>query len=133
VAVFGERGVEPADPCSSRDGVQAESPDALGVVAVDGVAHRSFVVESIVAGQGSATDPEHQVGNGVGVAVSATPADGGAFIGTHPDHAGLTPLLTQAVSVVDVRCPVAPIGIEGCPGGGLNSVGHRGSFELKSV
>jgi len=40
VAVLSERGVEPADPCSPRDGVQAQGPDALGVVAVDGVAHR---------------------------------------------------------------------------------------------
>ena len=51
VAVFSERGVEPADAGSPRDRVQAQGPDALGVVAVDGVAHRSFVVVSIVEGQ----------------------------------------------------------------------------------
>jgi len=51
VAVFSKRGVEPADAGSPRDRVKAESPDALGVVAVDGVAHRSFVVESILQGR----------------------------------------------------------------------------------
>ena len=51
VAVFSQRGVKPADPCSSRDRVKAQGPDALGVVTVDGVAHRSFVVVCIVAGR----------------------------------------------------------------------------------
>ena len=40
VAVFSQRGGEPADPRSSRDRVEAKRPNALGVVAVDGVAHR---------------------------------------------------------------------------------------------
>jgi len=40
VAVFCQRGAKPTDPCRASDRVQAESPDALGVVAVDGVAHR---------------------------------------------------------------------------------------------
>ena len=51
VTVLSQGGVKPADPCSPRDRVQAESPNALGVVAVDGVAHRSFVVESILQGR----------------------------------------------------------------------------------
>jgi len=40
VTVFSQRGVEPADPRSARDRVEAKRPNALGVVAVDGVAHR---------------------------------------------------------------------------------------------
>jgi hypothetical protein len=40
VAVFGQGGGEPTDAGGSRDRVQAQSPDALGVVAVDGVTHR---------------------------------------------------------------------------------------------
>ena len=54
VAVLSERGVEPADAGSPRDRVKAESPDALGVVAVDGVAHRSFAVERILQGNSAA-------------------------------------------------------------------------------
>jgi hypothetical protein len=133
VAVFSERGVEPADPCSPRDRVKAQGPDALGVVAVDGVAHRLFVVESIVAGRGSATHPEHQVGNCVGVAIGAAPTDGGAFIGAHPDHAGLTPELSDAVGMVDGLCPPASVLIELGPVGGLNGEGHLGSFGMKPL
>ena len=133
MAILSERGVEPADPCSPRDRVQAESPNALGVVAVDRVAHRSVAVESIVAGRGSATDPKDQISDGVGVAIGAAPTDRGAFIGAHPDHAGLPPELPQAVGVVNVGCPVATVGIEGCPGSGLNGVGHLGSFGMKPL
>ena len=43
VAVLYKRRVEPADPRCARDGVEAESPYALGVAAVDGIAHRCFV------------------------------------------------------------------------------------------
>jgi hypothetical protein len=40
VAVFGQGGAEPTDAGGSRDRVQAQSPNALGVVAVDGVTHQ---------------------------------------------------------------------------------------------
>ena len=39
VAVLGQGSAEPADPCRASDGVEAESPDRAGVVAVDGEAH----------------------------------------------------------------------------------------------
>ena len=39
VAVLRQRAIEPADPCRASDGVQSESPDRAGVVAVDGEAH----------------------------------------------------------------------------------------------
>jgi hypothetical protein len=81
----------------------------------------------------SLAHPEHQVSNGVGVAIGAAPTDRGAFIGAHPDHAGLTPCLAQAVGMMNVGCPIAPVGIEGCPGSGLNGVGHQGSSELKPL
>jgi hypothetical protein len=81
----------------------------------------------------SLAHPEHQVSNGVSIAVGATPADRGTFIGAHPDHAGLPPELPQAVGVVNVGCPVATVGIEGCPGSGLNGVGHLGSFGMQPL
>ncbi len=48
MAILNQWGVEPADPCGSRDGVQAQGPDTAGVVAVDGVTHRVVVVVVIV-------------------------------------------------------------------------------------
>ena len=46
--------------------------------------------------------------------------------GAHPDHAGFTPLLSDAVGVVHVGCPLATPGIELTPGGRLDGdgVGH---------
>jgi len=81
----------------------------------------------------SLTHPEHQVGNGVGVGIGTAPADRGTFIGAHPDHAGLTPELSDAVGVVDRLCPPATVLIELGPVGGLNGEGHRGSSELKPL
>jgi len=52
VAVAGRGAVEPADANAARDGVGAQAPDAGGIVAVDGVAHRVGCFESIVAGRG---------------------------------------------------------------------------------
>ena len=44
----------------------------------------------------------------------------------HPDHAGFSPLLGDAVGVAHVGCPLAPVLIEVLPGGGLDcdGVGH---------
>ena len=39
VAVLRQRAIEPTDASRASDGVQAESPDRAGVVAVDGEAH----------------------------------------------------------------------------------------------
>jgi len=133
VSVLSQRGVKPADAGGSRKRIQAQGPDALGVVAVDRVAHRSVAVESIVADRGSATDPKDQISDGVRVAVSAAPADGGAILGDHPDHALLSPCLTDAVCLLNGRCPIATVGIEGTPGGRLDGEGHCVSFELKSL
>ena len=71
------------------------------------------------------SDPEHQISDGVGVGIGATPADGFTRGRAHPDHALLTPCLAQAVGVVDVGCPIAAPLIEGLPGGGLNGEGHQ--------
>ena len=49
--VLHQWGVEPADAGGSRDGVQAQGPNALGVVAVDGVTHRVVVVVVILQGR----------------------------------------------------------------------------------
>ena len=83
----------------------------------------------------SLAHPEHQISDGVGVAVSATPADRFTSRGAHPDHAGLTPQLTDPESVAHVGRPVAPVRIELTPCGGLHcdGVGHVVSFELKSL
>ena len=133
VSVLRQGGLKPADPCGSRNGIQAEGPDGGAVVAVDRVAHRSVAVGSIVAGQGSAADPEDQISDGVRVAVSAAPADGVAVLGDHPDHALLSPCLTDAVCLLNGRCPIATVGIEGTPGGRLDGEGHCALFELKSL
>ena len=81
----------------------------------------------------SLAHPEHQVSNGVGVGIGAAPTDRGTFIGAHPDHAGLTPELSDAVGMVDRLCPPASVLIELGPIGGLNGEGHLGSFELKPL
>ena len=74
----------------------------------------------------SATDPKHQISDGVAVLISTTPADGFSLLRAHPDHAGFTPELSDAVGVVDRLCPPAPVLIEVVPVGGLNGegVGH---------
>jgi len=74
---------------------------------------------------GSAT--EHQISDGVGDLSAAAPANGIAAGRHHPDHALLTPDLSDRVSVVHIGCPLATVRIEGSPGGGLNceTVGHE--------
>jgi hypothetical protein len=47
VTVLSQGGVEPTDPCRASDGIQAESPDTAGVVAVDGVTHW-FVADVVI-------------------------------------------------------------------------------------
>ncbi|NDB66041.1 MAG: hypothetical protein EB168_10320, partial [Euryarchaeota archaeon] len=56
--------------------------------------------------------------------IGATPADGVTSGRATPNDAILTPCLSESVGVVDVGCPVAPVRIEVCPGGGLNGEGH---------
>ena len=133
VSVLSQRGVEPADAGGSRKRIQAQGPDALGVVAVDRVAHRSVAVVCIVADRGSATDPKDQISDGVGVGIGAAPADRGTFIGAHPDHAGFAPELSDAVGMVDRLCPPASVLIELGPVGGLNGEGHLGSFGMQPL
>ena len=58
---------------------------------------------------------EHQISDGVGVGIGATPADRFTASGAHPDHAFLAPCLAQAVGVAHIRCPVAPVRIELAP------------------
>ena len=74
---------------------------------------------------------EHQISDGVGVGIGATPADGFTRGRAHPDHAFLSPQLTDPESVVHVGCPVAPVRIELAPGAGLNcdGVGHVLCFD----
>ena len=71
----------------------------------------------------SAIDPKHQISNGVAVLISTTPADGFALLRAHPDDAGFSPELSDAVGVVDGGCPPAPVRIEPFPVGGLNGEG----------
>ena len=70
-----------------------------------------------------AIDPKHQISDGVGVGISATPADGVTRGRAHPDHAFLSPQLTDPESVVHIGCPVAPVRIELAPCRGLNCDG----------
>ena len=70
---------------------------------------------------------EHQISDGVGVSIRATPADGFTSRGAHPDHAFLSPQFGDPESVVHVLCPIAPVRIELAPCGGLDCdcVVHR--------
>jgi len=70
-----------------------------------------------------AIDPEHQISDGVGVLISATPADRFTRGRAHPDHAGLSPELSEAEGVVHVGRPVATVRIELAPCCGLNCDG----------
>jgi len=84
----------------------------------------SFVcVVCIVQGLGSAVNPKDQISDGVRVGIGAAPTDRITRRGAHPDHAGFAPLLSDAVGVVDVRCPVAPVRIELAPCCGLDCEG----------
>jgi len=69
---------------------------------------------------------EHQISDGVGVGIGATPADGVTRGRAHPDHAFLSPQFADPESVVHIGRPVAPVRIELAPGAGLNcdGVGH---------
>ena len=71
-------------------------------------------------------DAEHQISDGVGRAASATPADGVTVRGAAPDHALLTPQLSDAIGVIHIGRPLTPPGIECTPGDRLNcdGVGH---------
>ncbi|CAR63359.1 hypothetical protein SRSM4_162 [Synechococcus phage S-RSM4] len=66
---------------------------------------------------------EHQISDGVGVGIGATPADGFTSRGAHPDHALLSPQFADPESVVHIGRPVAPVRIELSPGAGLNCNG----------
>jgi len=39
MAILSQRGAKPANPSGARDGVESESPNRAGVVAVDGESH----------------------------------------------------------------------------------------------
>ena len=69
------------------------------------------------------SDPKHQISDGVGVGIGATPADRFTVRRAHPDHAFLSPQLTDPESVVHIGRPVAPVRIELAPGAGLNCDG----------
>ncbi|QDH50601.1 hypothetical protein [Synechococcus phage S-B43] len=74
---------------------------------------------------------EHQISDGVGVSIRATPADGFTSRGAHPDHAFLAPQFGDPESVVHVLCPIAPVRIELSPCGGLDCDGVvHGSFRF---
>ena len=79
---------------------------------------------------------EHQISDGVGVAVSATPADGVTVRGAHPDHAFLSPQLTDPKGVAHIGRPVAPVRVKLAPCCGLNGDGvfvcHADSIEAKN-
>ena len=125
VAVFGERGVEPADPCSPRDGVQAQSPNALGVVAVDGVTHRGPLLLRV----------SYRVTRSVAVGdVPASPLSlrAGCFPLCHPclliSSVGITDRLTTAVLSDHLLSVVSHDGVEvGCFVHAL-SIGSQGSL-----
>ena len=123
VSVLSQGSAEPADPSGARNGIQAEGPNACAVVAVDRVAHRSVAVGSIVAGQGSALDPEDQISDGVGVGIGATPAHRFTCRGAHPDHTFLAPCLSDPESVVHVGRPVATVRVKLAPCLGLDCDG----------
>ena len=81
----------------------------------------------------SAIDPKHQISDGVGVLITAAPFHGFSLLRAHPDHAGFTPELSDAVGMVDRLCPPASVLIELGPIGGLNGEGHLGSFGMKPL
>ena len=97
------------------------------------VCHGSFAVETILQGQvgGSgppcaSSDAEHQISDGVGVSVAAAPLDRVTVRGAHPDHALLSPELTDPKGVTHIGRPVAPVRVKLAPCCGLNcdGVGH---------
>ena len=51
VTILRQATFEPTDSGRASDGVEAESPDGAGVVAVDGVTHRVVVVVVILQGR----------------------------------------------------------------------------------
>ena len=76
---------------------------------------------------------EHQISDGVGVSIRATPADGFTRGRAHPDHAFLSPQFGDPEGVVHVGCPVAPVRIELAPCGGLDCDGVGHWFRLTEV
>ena len=54
--------------------------------------------------------------------------------GAHPNHALLSPLLSDAVGVTHVGCPLATMLVKGAPCGGLDcdGVGHW-SFAVETI
>ena len=76
---------------------------------------------------------EHQISDGVGVSIGPTPADGFTASGAHPDHAFLSPQFGDPKGVVHVGCPVATVGIELAPCGGLDGDGVVHRFRLTEV
>ena len=69
---------------------------------------------------------EHQISDGVGVSVAAAPLDRVTVRGAHPDHALLSPQLTDPKGVAHIGRPVAPVRVKLAPCCGLNcdGVGH---------
>ena len=69
---------------------------------------------------------EHQISDGVGVSVAAAPLDRVTVRGAHPDHALLSPQLTDPKGVAHIGRPVAPVRVKLAPCCGLDcdGVGH---------
>ena len=85
-------------------------------------------------GRGGGSDPVDQIGDGVGDGSGTAPLHGGTMHGAHPDHALLSPLLSDAVGVTHVGCPHATVLIKLAPCGGLDcdGVGHW-SFAVETI
>ena len=98
----------------------------VGCGAVDFLKIQRIGVLREKSGQLGLWHTEHQISDGVGDTVSTTPADRLTRRGAHPDHAFLSPLLSDAVGGVNVRCPVATPLIQVLPGGGLNGEASHG-------
>ena len=83
---------------------------------------------------GRSGNPKDKISDGVGDLGGTTPLHGGTVNGAHPDHTGLSPLLSDGIGMVHIGCPHATMGIEGLPGGGLDGdgVGHL-SFAVESI